>query len=365
MQIASGHQHVANTLMQHIKKNSTCKQCRKVEILSYSYGKIEHVVSSTYLSWIQRLPSLYQWIYHHAAYKQSSGKKRHYLYESMFLYYLEEIIRNTKANVLFCTHALPSNLACILKQKGHIKAKIVNVYTDYFVNKLWGIQGVDYHFAPSTRVKQFLLSKGVKEEKIFMTGIPIDPEFLYERNRTLFNRNKRKKVNILVSGGNLGVGAIRKLFTLLRETKDVHYHILCGKNEQLYNQLLNESKEYITPYPYITSKKEMNKIYDQMDGILTKPGGVTVSESLIKQKPIFVYEPLPGQETYNAEELKKLKLVMEVDLHNGGLEEQILTFYQNDQMRESHFNHLEQYNKELEIKNMDKIVQEILNTSVW
>ena len=364
LQIASGHQHVADTLMKHILSSSCCNQCRKIEILSYSYGKIENFVSTTYLTWIQRLPSLYQWLYYHAAFKQSNVNKRFYLYESIFLYYLKEIIQNTKSNVIFCTHALPSNLACILKQKGRIKTTIVNVYTDYFINKLWGIHGVDYHFVPSKRVKQFLINKGVKEERIFVTGIPVDPEFLQVRKQKVSDPINRTQVNILISGGNLGVGANRKLLTSLKKTNNVHYYILCGKNEQLYYRLLIESDEHITPFRYISSREKMNEIYDRMDGILTKPGGVTVSECLIKRKPIFIYEPLPGQETYNAEELKKLGLVIEVDIHNGALEEQILSFFRNEKKKAYYFNRIEQFYRELEIKRVEEIVKDILYTSV-
>ena len=57
----------------------------------------------------------------------------------------------------------------------------------------------------------------------------------------------------------------------------------------------------------------MNKLYDQVDAIVTKPGGVTVSEALRKRLPIFVHSVLPGQEQINLQFLKSQKLVFELD----------------------------------------------------
>ena len=60
----------------------------------------------------------------------------------------------------------------------------------------------------------------------------------------------------------------------------------------------------------------MNKLYDQVDAIITKPGGVTVSEALRKRLPIFVHSTLPGQEQINLHVLKSQKLVFELDQKN-------------------------------------------------
>jgi processive 1,2-diacylglycerol beta-glucosyltransferase len=57
----------------------------------------------------------------------------------------------------------------------------------------------------------------------------------------------------------------------------------------------------------------MNDLYDQIDAILTKPGGVTISESLFKRKPIMIYDALPGQEEINLKQLKDLSLVFHLN----------------------------------------------------
>lgn len=47
----------------------------------------------------------------------------------------------------------------------------------------------------------------------------------------------------------------------------------------------------------------MNQLYNKADAILTKPGGVTISEALQKKLPILVHTSLPGQEEINLDYL--------------------------------------------------------------
>ncbi|WP_102275713.1 hypothetical protein [Cytobacillus massiliigabonensis] len=63
------------------------------------------------------------------------------------------------------------------------------------------------------------------------------------------------------------------------------------------------------------------------NAILTKPGGVTNSESLFKRKPIFIYDALPGQEEINLKYLKEAGLVFH--LNKGNICEQILSILQD------------------------------------
>ena len=122
--------------------------------------------------------------------------------------------------------------------------------------------------------------------------------------------------SVLISGGNLGVGAIDELLQIIAEVKPplrIQYSVLCGKNKKLYEKLRRMQKSHIIPYPYIDCRKKMNSLYDQVDAILTKPGGVTISESLFKRKPIFIFDALPGQEEINLEQLKKLGLVFHLN----------------------------------------------------
>src|SRR5699024_6982405 len=109
----------------------------------------------------------------------------------------------------------------------------------------------------------------------------------------------KSKARILLSGGNLGVGGLENVIRKIENTdfrENIQFYILCGKNQRLFEKLKRMNRNDIVPLPYIQCREEMSRLYDRMDAILTKPGGVTISESLFQRKPIFIFDALPGQE---------------------------------------------------------------------
>ncbi|WP_152656634.1 glycosyltransferase [Oceanobacillus sp. CFH 90083] len=356
MQITTGHHHVADTLMDELQKVDRTIDCQKVDILSYSYGKIERLVSSTYLFWIKRIPQTYHWLYDQMAYKEVSKRNRQLLYEAIFMYFFKRLLKETEPAILFCTHSLPSHMAGRLKQNGKLHAITVNVYTDYFVNRIWGIDGIDYHIVPSAQVKTFLISNGVKEENIFVTGIPVHAAFVKETPRQL----DLNKITVLVSGGNLGVGEIEQFLPSNASDKKLHYYVLCGKNEQLYKQLQTRKLSNVTPVSYIFCKKEMNQLYDKVDAILTKPGGVTVSECLGKRKTVFICNALPGQEKINAAQLENMGVIIPVNIQEESVEDQIISYFSDEDRQEQYRKNVEDYHESLDGKSMAEILKGIL-----
>ncbi len=355
MQIPTGHHHVADALMNEIKTSHKDIVCDKVDILSYSYGGMEKVVSSTYLAWIRKFPDVYDWLYKQAAYKKTAPHNRQYLYETMFTYFFKRLTNQQNPSVLFCTHALPSNIASILKKKDKLQSITVNVYTDFFINRVWGIDGIDYHMVPTIAVKEYLLKRGVPSNRIFVTGIPIHPDFYPKKNQ----QSTKGRIAVLLTGGSLGVGAISKLLNY-SQSDNIHYYVLCGKNKQLYEQLLKENKPSVTPLPYITSKGEMNSLYDSVDAVLTKPGGVTISECLMKRKPIFVYDPLPGQEKINVDQLKRIGVVSTIDFEDNLLEPQILEFFGDERRQCTYRQRVDAYHRNLDERPLSLLIEEIL-----
>lgn len=359
MQIPTGHHHVAEALMDNFQQVNRNMKCQKVDILAYSFGSVERVISSTYLTAIKVLPQAYHWIYDQMAYKKVTKRKRQLLYEVLFSYFFKRLMKENETEILFCTHALPSNIASMLKQKGKLDAITVNVYTDYFVNRIWGMEGIDYHIVPSRLVKLFLMRNGVKENRIFVTGIPVHAAF----HEKVEQQTNRQDIRVLVTGGSLGVGAMDKLIPSNPSSENLHYYVLCGKNNVLYEKLITKRNPNVTPLPYIENKKEMNRLYDQVDAVLTKPGGVTVSESLMKRKVLFIYDALPGPEKVNVEQLKQLELIIPLNIQEDSVENQIMGYFSDKDRQEQFKMKIDDYHQSLDKKTMNEILDEIISTS--
>ena len=80
-----------------------------------------------------------------------------------------------------------------------------------------------------------------------------------------------------------------------------------GRNKKMnkgFHDIVEEtnSKNRVKVFDYITKVPEIMSISTL---VVTKPGGLTTSESLASGLPLLVINPIPGQEEENAEFLEK------------------------------------------------------------
>jgi UDP-N-acetylglucosamine:LPS N-acetylglucosamine transferase len=238
---------------------------------------------------------------------------------------MEKIIAEENPDLIVCTHGFPSYFLSKLKRKGNCPIPVINVYTDFFINDVWGREGIDYHFAPSQAVKDHLMkSEGISENQILVTGIPTDEQF----EKQLQQVETSSKYRVLISGGSVGLGNIAELLQQQSKDSKVEYFVLCGKNKKLFQKVENLHSHNIHPLPYISSREKMNELYSNVDAIITKPGGVTISEALKKGIPIFIHSALPGQEEINLKLLKEQNLV-QVLKEDQPLEAQLIHYFKD------------------------------------
>jgi len=305
--LPSGHHQVASAIAGYISRRSDGIECKKVDLLSSWNPKVESMITKTYLSWIQRYPASYALVYKKLAY-QSKQKRSYKHYDLLFQHKLEKIITEEQPDLIICTHAFPSYLLSNLKKSGACHVPVVNIYTDFFINDVWGSEMIEYHFVSDTKMKTYLMEHNhVPERKIWITGIPVDESFVSTNAQT-----PNRKLTVLLSGGSAGLGNIMELVNQAGYDQRINFYVLCGNNKQLYHELSNRNNYNVHPLPYITSRKQMNALYNSVDAIITKPGGVTVSEAMKANVPIFIHSALPGQEEINLTHLKEQGLVFPI-----------------------------------------------------
>lgn len=356
LKMPSGHHQTAKALASWIKTYDKDIICESVDIFSFAFQKTEAFISRSYLYAIQYFPSFYSWLYRKNA-CENHDKGRFLFYELLFEREMLKLIQEKQPDWLICTHALPSYILNRLKLKQKIDLPIVNVYTDYFINSVWGTEAIDFHLVPDTSFKEELIQSGVNERSIFVTGIPLHPSI--QRSES-FNHTF-SKYNLLVAGGSLGVGGIQSFIRKLTPFENIHFYVLCGKNKRLYETLKNMNKSHVTPLPYIQNPREMNVIYEQMNGIITKPGGVTVTESLYKHIPIFIYHTLPGQEEMNFSYLSANGLAY--DLRSPKEEcigQAVLTYLSDDKEMGNYKQKLSLFQKRIADKNLAMFLSHIV-----
>lgn len=338
LRMPSGHHQVADTIAEYIESYAEGIECKKIDLLSEWNPLVESIVTKTYLEWIHYMPETYAWVYKQMACKSKTNRSYKY-YEFLFLRKMRTILVEENPDLIICTHGFPSYILNQLKNNKECDIPVINVYTDFFINDVWGKSDIDYHFVPTEAAKKELVKKHhLSDARVFVTGIPVSRQF-YQVNKDTEKKNNKKRV--LVSGGSVGLGNIFQLLTQTRND-DIEYFVLCGKNKNLYQKIVNLNCNNIHPLSYISSREKMNELYDKVDAVITKPGGVTISEALKKELPIFIHSALPGQEEINLKLLVELGLVQVLE-ENLLIEDQLINYF-NDPALVDRFSHaLQQY----------------------
>ena len=112
--------------------------------------------------------------------------------------------------------------------------------------------------------------------------------------------------------GSFGVSGILPIYKNLIKSKiDFQTVLITGKNKKLYDELSDfikserDKNSHVRKTKLIYFTDEVYKFMQVSDLIITKPGGMTVSEALISGLPIAAFDAIPGQEEENAEFLIK------------------------------------------------------------
>ncbi|MDV7764910.1 MGDG synthase family glycosyltransferase [Peribacillus sp. CSMR9] len=348
----SGHHQVAEALMDLLKKHTNGVILKKVDLLSYTNNSLEKMITTGYLKWIRYAPETYNLAYKNLFYVNSKKERPFKWCQHIFLKKMEQLIDEENPDLIVCTHGFPSQLLSQLKLKGKCSVPIINVYTDFFINNVWGSKGIDFHFIPSQELKEKLLSKNqIPKHSIMVTGIPVHEE-ITKKASGLKNTDRPK---VLISGGNSGLGGILNLAGELKKSTNFDYFVLCGNNKKLFDEIKTWDLAHIKPLPYISSRSEMNELYEEVDVIVSKPGGVTISEALRKRLPIFVHSMLPGQEEINLQYLKDNNLVFEIN-RKLSFEKQMLNILKDHKKMDQWDKSIETYQKEMEWENPEEMV---------
>ncbi|MGG0643195.1 galactosyldiacylglycerol synthase [Sporosarcina gallistercoris] len=362
LQMQSGHHQAAEALMDLVQQRYPDAEVKKIDLLSETNKLLEKVITTGYLQWIKLAPRLYSKTYKKLYFSQEPLDEQYIWHQPLFLHTLRRILKEEGPDLIFCTHSLPSCMLSKLKLAGQCLVPVVNVYTDFFVHDYWGHRGIDAHFLPTFESKEQLSKDRNVPGKLLVTGIPVNRKISRPRNSESPRQIHSKPV-ILLAGGNSGLGCPSRMFHELERVDDFQFVVLCGYNHRLYRKIESWNLPHIQPISYVTSREEMNDLYEAADALITKPGGVTVSEALRKRIPMFIHSALPGQEEMNLEILIPKGLVTRID-SSRPLAEQLRKTLTNPQHMQTWYKAMDAYADELMIQTdeqMMDVIEELLS----
>lgn len=306
-----GHSSAANAIKNYIDKYYSDTEINIVDCMEYINKAINIITINTYKKITSSTPRLWKTVYYHSEKgilsKISNGSNK---FMARKLYHLVE---EYKPDIIISTHMFSTQMISYLKKKNKVHSKLATILTDFAPHEQWlvGCQYGDYFFVSNDKMRDTLIADfGISKDKVFATGIPLSEKFQSEFNRReiyeSFNLDPNKKVILFFGGGELGLGKNRTVSILATLTKYMDkYQIIAvsGKNKKMYEAFNDISSKLGNPnelkiFDFISNVPEAMSISSL---VVTKPGGLTSSESLASSLPMLIINPIPGQEEENAE----------------------------------------------------------------
>ena len=216
---------------------------------------------------------------------------------------LVSYILDTKPDVIISTHFFASEVIADLKQKKLMLSRLVTIVTDYRLHAWWVCEGTDAYIVASEDTRRDLEWRKVDPARIKVMGIPVEPIFSKSLDRPKIFKEAGLRddlFTILVIGGGFGVGPIEGIVKVIAQiNKNLQTVVVCGHNEELVRKIQSLKDEYRLNMKVLGFIDNVYEYMDVSDILISKSGGITVSESLAKEIPLVVISPILGQETGN------------------------------------------------------------------
>lgn len=309
-----GHLSAARSIKEYIEKNYKDSEIAMVDCMEYINKVINKVTTTAYSEFAKKAP----WAWGHLYKKSEHGVIAKISTDSnkLMAYKLNKLLQEFEPDYVISTHPFSSQMCAYLKKKNKIHFKLATIMTDYAPHDQWLLypEEVDYFFVAHNGMRDELINKGISKAKVYATGIPLSNKFLEHYNKqdildSLGLKQGKKRI-LFFAGGEYGLGKNKTfeiLKTLAEDFHDLQIIAIAGKNKNMkekFEQVVEDTSRHdsIKILDYTNRVPELMSISDL---VVTKPGGLTTTESLASGLPIIVINPIPGQEEENAEFLEK------------------------------------------------------------
>jgi processive 1,2-diacylglycerol beta-glucosyltransferase len=300
--LGAGHKRAADALWEVLLKRSIETEIH--DLLEFLPPGLGRFYSSAYRFMINETRWLWRMVYETADMPGSPYSPAKSALQSWQFHSLKQYVRQKKFTHIFSTHFTPSALIADWKQESCLEAAIFSVITDYVTHRLWKRKGLDHYFVATEDVAEQIQAAGILPERITVSGIPISQDFsnppsnFDARLKWSFQPEDRVLL-VLCSGLNLHK-TLRVLQEIGRHSGSLRFLVSTGpdpaKEQKVKEVFQNDSRFIIFGF-----SSQIAEMMAAADLIVSKPGGLIVTESLAMGLPMLLFPPIPGQEEANAE----------------------------------------------------------------
>jgi 1,2-diacylglycerol 3-beta-galactosyltransferase len=222
---------------------------------------------------------------------------------TMLLYRnMQQIIAEFKPDAVLTTlHLFNAPLGSLIyTQRKNIP--FFTVVTDLAdVHALWFQASPDHFFVASEAVRAQALNCNIPDKKITVSGIPVNPNLAKTPHEKALTRRmlglEPDRPTLLFVGSRRVNGILECLETLQNCSIPIQVLVAAGGDEQLFKEVSGQSWNF--PLHCENYVQNMPDWMNCSDLLITKAGGLILSEGLAAGLPIILIDNLPGQEDGN------------------------------------------------------------------
>ncbi len=297
-----GHTQAAKVVMEYLEGYGV--ECAILDTLDYINPILGESVDKGYLYSTRFTPYFYGKLYDLVDNRDKPDGKFSFshIMNKILSKKLITVLDDYKPDVVVCTHNFAAQIISYLQRKGAIDTRSIGIVTDFTIHPFWEDAVLDYYVTANELLNNQAAKKGLDVSRILPIGIPIHTKFAKKISKQEARQilGIEDKLTILIMSGSMGYGNLEDAIMDM-DTMDMDFQIIsiCGNNKSLkkkIDQMITRKKVY--NFGFVDN---VDIIMDASNCIITKPGGLTTSESLAKKIPMIIINPIPGQEERNAE----------------------------------------------------------------
>lgn len=218
----------------------------------------------------------------------------------------DKVLRELKSfspHLVIVTEIAAAEIAALAKREGWFSAPVLAVLTDFHAEPPWVQPEIDYYNVATEQARAQLMSWGVSPQRILISGIPINPVFALPFNKEEVRRAlglKPSEPMALLMAGGMGMAPLDRIArSLERCGLPLQTIAVAGHDQALLHRLRRLRGKIALDLSTFGWTNRIPELMAAADVVVTKPGGLTVSEALASGLPMILTHPIPGPEERN------------------------------------------------------------------
>jgi processive 1,2-diacylglycerol beta-glucosyltransferase len=217
---------------------------------------------------------------------------------------LRRLLMAERFDHVISVHPAPAAALSHLRGRGEHVPPHTTVFTDFVAHTQWIHPHVDRYCVPAEEIANELTAKGLPRDGVSVTGIPVGRDFGQPADRAgarlQLGLSPRQPVLLFMDGSEGGFGKLEEAArTVLAMEQPFQSIFVTGRERSLEARLGQLARGRESRVKVLGFVDNVRQLMAAADFLVTKAGGLTLTEALAAELPVICFGSLPGQESRN------------------------------------------------------------------